>query len=51
MVVKQNGKQNQNVDDEDHDHDEEPLLYVDVNLGKDKTRIALYQRSNPERVA
>jgi uncharacterized protein YcbK (DUF882 family) len=22
-----------------------------VNLGKDKTRIALYQRSNPEKVA
>lgn len=31
---------------------EEPLLYVDVNLGQeDKTRIALYGRSNPERVA
>lgn len=27
------------------------MLYVDVNLGSDKTRIALYQRSNPEKVA
>ena len=28
------------------------MLYVDVNLGgNDKTRIALYQNSNPERVA
>lgn len=35
----------------DHDDGEEPLLYVDVNLGSDKTRIALYQRSNPEKVA
>lgn len=39
------------MDDVDHDEGEEPLLYVDVNLGQEKTRIALYQRSNPDRVA
>lgn len=38
-------------DEVDHDEGEEPLLYVDVNLGQDKTRIALYQRSNPDKVA
>lgn len=36
---------------QDHEDGEEPLLYVDVNLGQNKTRIALYQRSNPQRVA
>jgi hypothetical protein len=35
----------------DHEEGEEPLLYVDVNLGSTKTRIALYQKSDPERVA
>jgi hypothetical protein len=30
----------------------EPLLYVDVNFGgNEKTRIALYEKSNPEKVA
>ncbi len=36
---------------DDHLENEEPLLYVDVNLGQEKTRIALYERSNPEKVA
>ncbi|CDW73762.1 UNKNOWN [Stylonychia lemnae] len=53
VAVKQtiSSKKNQYFEDQDHEHGEEPLLYVDVNLGKEKTRIALYQRSNPELVA
>jgi hypothetical protein len=39
-------------DSDDHFDGEEPLLYVDVNLGgNEKTRIALYEKSNPEKVA
>lgn len=38
--------------EEDHQEGEEPLLFVDVNLGmQEKTRIALYEKSNPEKVA
>ena len=29
---------------QDHEDGEEPLLYVDVNLGLNKTRIVPYQR-------
>jgi len=31
--------------------DGEPLLYVDVNFGNEKTRIALFEKSDPEKVA
>ncbi len=39
------------IEEIDHDEGEEPLLYVDVNLGHEKERIALYERSKPEQVA
>ncbi len=51
---KKGQKQLIGADLEESDHNgEEPLLYVDVNLGEanGKTRIALYQNSNPEKVA
>lgn len=37
--------------DESIDESQEPLLYVDVNLGSTKTRIALFEKSKPEKVA
>lgn len=43
--------ENNSQEADDHEEGEEPLLYVDVNLGQAKTRIALYSRSNPQRVA
>lgn len=37
---------------DDEKFEGEPLLYVDVNFGgSDKTRIALFEKSNPEKVA
>lgn len=37
---------------DDEKFEGEPLLYVDVNFGgNDKTRIALFEKSNPEKVA
>jgi hypothetical protein len=38
-------------DSDDEAQGREPLLFVDVNLGQTKTRIALYEKSKPERVA
>lgn len=35
----------------EHAEGEEAMLYVDVNLGESKTRIALYSNSNPEQIA
>ena len=44
------------TEDEDEERlyelNNDPLLYVDINFGgNDKRRIALYEKSNPERVA
>ena len=33
-----------------NDSDEEPLLLVDINLGEEKVRIALFKDSDPREV-
>lgn len=52
VITKSHEIQESNFEDEDdHDKGEEALLFVDVNFGEDKTRIALYEKSQPEVVA
>ena len=50
--VKKNGNPSADGASEEEKFEGEPLLYVDVNFGgNEKTRIALYEKSNPEKVA
>jgi hypothetical protein len=51
VIVRKQVASNQSDSDSQHDESQEPLLYVDVNLGATKTRIALYEHSQPEKVA